>query len=79
MHKNFLRTLRVSVGLVLLLLGIAGILLPILQGWLLILVAIPLISPAHGKKMAAKLKEWKERGIWWWKKRKTVVTMKKAD
>lgn len=62
--------MRVSAGLIILMLGIIGLFLPILQGWLLILIAIPLISPEHGKKMVAKLKEWKERGVAWWKRRR---------
>ncbi|MEK9133084.1 MAG: hypothetical protein AAB606_05260 [Patescibacteria group bacterium] len=69
MKKDFISLLRVSLGLVLLFTGIVGILLPILQGWLLILVAIPLISPEHGKKMVAKLKEWGLKAKRSWQKR----------
>lgn len=50
--------------------GIIGLLLPILPGWLLIFVAIPLISIEHGKKMSARLKTWKEKGGHWWNKKK---------
>ncbi|MBI2638692.1 hypothetical protein HYW83_03825 [Candidatus Peregrinibacteria bacterium] len=50
--------LRITAGLALLMIGIIGLLLPVLQGWLFIFIAIPLISPEHGKKMVAKLKEW---------------------
>lgn len=71
MYKNLITTIRVSVGIVLLMLGIIGILLPILQGWLLILLAIPLISPEYGKKMVAKFIEWKKKGVLWWRKRVT--------
>lgn len=49
---------RIAAGIFLLLLGIIGLVVPILQGWLLIFIAIPLLSPEHGKKMAAKAKEW---------------------
>ena len=70
MYRNLITTLRVSAGIVLLLLGIIGLFLPILQGWLFIFIAIPLISPKHGKKMVAKMKEWKEKGVGWWKKRR---------
>lgn len=59
MYKSLFTLIRISIGLALLMLGIIGIFLPILQGWLLVLVAIPIISPAHGKKAVAKLKEWK--------------------
>jgi uncharacterized membrane protein YbaN (DUF454 family) len=55
--------LRIALGLFLLMIGIIGLLLPVLQGWLFILIAIPLISPEHGRRMVAKLKEWKERYV----------------
>ena len=58
MYRNFLTFLRVLAGVALLFLGIIGLFLPILQGWLFILIAIPLISPEHGKKIVTKLKEW---------------------
>jgi uncharacterized membrane protein YbaN (DUF454 family) len=38
------RVIRNALGVVLLLLGIAGLVLPILQGWLMILVALSLID-----------------------------------
>jgi uncharacterized membrane protein YbaN (DUF454 family) len=38
------RIVRNGLGIVLLLLGIAGLVLPILQGWLMILVALSLID-----------------------------------
>lgn len=56
-------------GIALLCLGIIGLLLPILQGWILILVAIPLISPRCGKIAVEKLKIWKEKFSQWFKKR----------
>lgn len=55
--------LRIALGLFLLFIGIIGLLLPVLQGWLFILIAIPLISPEHGRKMLAKLKEWKDKYV----------------
>ena len=55
--------LRIALGLFLLMIGIIGLLLPILQGWLFILIAIPLISPEYGRRMVTKLKEWKERYV----------------
>ncbi len=61
MYSNLKNTLRIAAGIALLLVGIIGLLLPILQGWLFILIAIPLISPEHGKRMMAKLKEWKDK------------------
>ena len=70
MYKNLIKLIRICAGLVILMLGIIGLFLPILQGWLLILIAIPLISPEHGKKMVMKLKQWKEKGVGWWRRRK---------
>lgn len=55
--------LRIALGLFFLLIGIIGLLLPLLQGWLFILIAIPLISPEHGRKMVSKLKEWKDKYV----------------
>jgi hypothetical protein len=52
--------------------GVIGLLLPFLQGGILILIAIPIISPKHGKLMVAKLKKWKDKGIFWWRRRKTI-------
>lgn len=60
MYSSLKTVIRTSVGLVILMLGIIGLFLPILQGWFLILVAIPIISPAHGKKMVVKLRAAKE-------------------
>ncbi|MBI5413490.1 hypothetical protein HZA42_04050 [Candidatus Peregrinibacteria bacterium] len=53
--------LRLTLGISLLCLGVIGLILPVLQGWILILVAIPLISPKHGKLMVEKLRFWKEK------------------
>lgn len=72
MYRNLITVVRVSVGIMLLMLGIIGLLLPVLQGWLLIFVAIPIISPRHGKQMVAKLKEWGRKLTTWWRKRKGV-------
>ena len=55
---------RIGAGLILLMLGIIGLVVPIMQGWLLILIAIPLINPEHGKKMAVWVREkWRKRKI----------------
>lgn len=68
MYANLKPILRITAGVILLLLGIIGLFLPILQGWLLIFIAIPLIHPEYGKKMVEKLKTWKEK----WRKRKNI-------
>lgn len=61
MYRNLLVLLRITVGLILLLLGIIGIFIPFLQGWLLVAISISLISPEHGRKMVLWAKGWKER------------------
>lgn len=61
MYRNLLPILRITAGVVLLFLGIIGLFVPILQGWLLIFLAIPLIHPEYGKKMVEKLKRWKDK------------------
>lgn len=58
MFNNLKNVLRIGAGLILLMIGIIGLVIPILQGWLFILIAIPLISPEHGKKMVGKAREW---------------------
>lgn len=57
MLRNLKNILRIGAGLILLMIGIIGLIIPILQGWLLILIAIPIISPKYGKKMITKVKE----------------------
>lgn len=57
MFNNLKNLFRIAAGLILLMIGIIGLVVPILQGWLFILIAIPLISPEHGKKMVGKIKE----------------------
>jgi len=69
MYKNLFVVIRVAAGFMLLFLGIIGLFLPILQGWLFIFIAIPLISPAHGKKMVEKLKELRAKVTIWWQMR----------
>lgn len=61
MYRSLLSILRMAAGITLFLLGVIGLFIPVLQGIILILIAIPIISPEHGKKMLAKFKEWKKR------------------
>lgn len=70
MRHNIFHTLRTAAGIILLLFGIIGLFLPVLQGVVLILIAIPLISPIHGKKMAAELNAWRGKWAQWRQKRK---------
>lgn len=46
-RKHLGSTLRIILGIVFLLLGVIGALLPVLQGWLFFLVAIVLFFPNH--------------------------------
>ncbi|MEK7523644.1 MAG: hypothetical protein AAB588_01305 [Patescibacteria group bacterium] len=69
MNRDLVSLLRITAGLVILFFGLIGLVVPILQGWILILIAIPLISPKHGKMMVEKLKEWKTK--WFHKKPKS--------
>ncbi len=48
-HNNLLPVIRLSIGLIVLMIGIIGLIIPILQFAILILVALPIISPYHGK------------------------------
>jgi len=53
------RLVRNGLGVVLLLLGIAGLVLPILQGWLMILVALSLIDLPIKHRAHVWLLRWK--------------------
>lgn len=54
------RTFEIMGGVLLILLGIAGLFLPFLQGFLFIGMGIFLISPQHGKKLFTKAKKFWE-------------------
>lgn len=49
--------LRLFLGAILLILGLAGLFLPVLQGWLFITLGFVLLYPVQGKKLARKLKK----------------------
>lgn len=49
--------LRIALGLFLLMIGIIGLFIPLLQGVLIILIAIPILSPKHGKLIVEKIKQ----------------------
>ena len=59
--RPVLSLIRISAGVIIFLLGIIAWLVPVVAGWPLLLIAIPLIHPASGKKMHGKIKEWKDR------------------
>ncbi len=48
-NKHLLRIARISLGIVFLILGIIGSLLPILQGWIFFLLALIAFFPDHPK------------------------------
>lgn len=56
-HHNLLPVIRLSIGLILLMIGIIGLIIPILQFAILILIALPIISPYHGKLFIAWVKK----------------------
>lgn len=61
MKQKFLRGLRISVGIFIFLLGLIGIFIPILQGWLFIIAGIFLINPDWGRRLKEKYKVWKNK------------------
>jgi uncharacterized membrane protein YbaN (DUF454 family) len=71
-QKYIPRWLEITFGVFLVLLGIAGLVLPFLQGFLFIFLGIMLISPYHGKKIANRFKKY-------YKNTKEKVIEKKAE
>lgn len=68
MGKSIFLTLRYLVGFILLLFGMVGLVIPIVQGWILIFAGIFLINPAFARKMKEKFKGW-------WQRRKQKQTV----
>lgn len=68
MKKHFLRTIRIAGGTLLILLGIIGLFVPILQGVLLIIAGVIVIHPENGNKLKMKLKEYLEKFHAWRKR-----------
>lgn len=68
MKKHLLRTIRIVGGTLLILLGIIGLFVPIMQGILLILAGIVVIHPENGRKLKEKLKEYLEKFHAWRKR-----------
>lgn len=69
MKKHLILTLRVIGGTLLILLGIIGLFVPIMQGLLLILAGIVVIHPENGRKLKEKLKEYVAKLKTWWAKK----------
>ncbi|MBI4431865.1 MAG: polyphenol oxidase family protein [Candidatus Omnitrophica bacterium] len=55
-----IRIFRFTAGIALILLGIAGLILPIMPGWILILAGLPLVSPGPSVR---RLRVWEKHGI----------------
>ncbi len=51
------RLLSIFVGIFFIILGFIGFLLPLTPGWAFIFIGILFISPHHGKKAVARIKE----------------------
>ena len=58
MFRNLLALIRITIGFILLFIGVVGLILPILQGLVFLFMAIPLISPEHGKKILLTVGNW---------------------
>ena len=48
--------LRIATGLITLCIGIIGLLIPIIPGWLFLGLALIILSPEHGKKFIERIK-----------------------
>lgn len=67
--KNYLlRGVKIFLGILSLILGLVGLLLPILPGWVFIFAGIYLIFPEHGKNIV----HWLESKINRWRKKHPV-------
>lgn len=69
MAKSIWKTIRFIAGIFLVLFGIIGLLIPILQGWLLFLVGIYLINPSLATKLKDKMK------LWWLKRKQRRISI----
>ena len=49
--------LRIATGLITLCIGIIGLLMPIIPGWLFLGLALIILSPEHGKKIVGRIKD----------------------
>ena len=61
MNKKIKKIIRITSGILLVLVGIAGLILPFLQGILLIILGVSLVNPALGKKIIKKIKKFYHR------------------
>ena len=61
MKKRIKKFIRKTFGILLILVGIAGLFLPVLQGIVMIVVGISLVHPVLGKKIIKKIKKFYHR------------------
>ncbi len=52
MHHSLGSVIRFSAGMLLIMIGVIGLIIPILQSAVLIVIGLPLVSPEHGKQLA---------------------------
>lgn len=57
MKEQVKRALRITVGICLLILGVVGLALPVLQGWLTIFAGLYVLFP-EDSRTGGKLREW---------------------
>lgn len=57
--RNWKDVLRIGLGLVMLVLGLLGLVLPVLQGFLLLLVSVALLAPYS--RTLQRVLDWAER------------------
>lgn len=62
------RTAQIILGSIIILIGIAGLFLPFLQGILLIIIGINIISPYHGQRILKHIKNVWDKTKKWLKK-----------
>ena len=61
MKKRIKEFIRKTSGILLILVGIVGLFLPVLQGIAMIVVGISLVNPILGKKIIKKIKKFYHR------------------
>ena len=61
MKKKIKKFIRITSGILLIIVGIAGLFLPVLQGVAMIVIGISLVNPILGKKIIKKIKKFYHR------------------
>jgi uncharacterized membrane protein YbaN (DUF454 family) len=73
LHRAILRKLRQIAGVLLVIVGIAGLILPIMPGWIFLAPGIALLGPDNPfvKRWMAKGEEWRDKFKAWLRRSKT--------